>query len=120
MSFLGNADMASRIVRSLICATIIACWPLLDAPPVRACEIGSRLTRETVEAAVTMFRGQLVEYEVIKGNAVKLRFVVTETYRGQKRDEWSLLWVNSTFGVPKDLEAFLEGKANDLVVGVTT
>jgi hypothetical protein len=72
----------------------------------------------TVEAAVSIFRGKIVEYQIIEGNFVKLRFDVTATYRGEKKEHWILLWANSTFGVPRDIAEYQKYYGRDTVVGV--
>jgi hypothetical protein len=110
--------MAFHVTR--VSLVIAICLAHSGLHPANACAIASTLARDTIEASATIFRGRIVEYEVVRGNIVKLRFAVTETYKGEAQDEWTLLWANSTFAVPEDLEAFRVSYGDDTVVGVTT
>ncbi len=111
----------ARVALGLFRATIVSLWVVpLGAHIVHACEAYQPMTQETVDAARTIFRGKISDYEIVRSNWVKLRFVVTETYRGLRQDEWTLLWINSTYGVPEDLETFRGANGDEMVVGVTT
>jgi hypothetical protein len=113
-------DMAFHVNRFFL---VITFWLALSGlHPASACDKGGGLTQETVDASATIYRGKIAEYEIIDRRVGKLRFVVTETYRGQSRDEWTLLLlpVYGNFLVPEDLEAFRREYGDDTVVGVTT
>lgn len=78
----------------------------------------STVSPSTVEAATTIFRGKIVDYEIIERNFVKIRFEVTETYRGQKNDHWTLIWANSTFRVPASMAEYQKYYGTETVVGI--
>jgi len=48
--------------------------------------------------------------------AAEITFVVSDTFRGEARDFWTVVWQNSTFEHPDDLNAFKEEIGDDLVI----
>ena len=112
--------MAVPMKQSIVNAFCFAGVSLWSAPSVNACAVGqSHFRLETLDSAETVFRGHVSAYEIIEGNFVKLKFKTIETYKGQKRPEWTLIWANSTFAVPDNIEEFRRHYGDDTMVGVT-
>lgn len=47
-----------------------------------------------IATATIAFRGKLLELTKIDDQRAKVRFVVMETFRGEKRAEWTLIWAS--------------------------
>ncbi|NIA70670.1 hypothetical protein HBA54_18900 [Pelagibius litoralis] len=91
--------------------------------PATACTVGwpyepeKPFSEAYLQEGYTLFRGTVVDYEVV-GHYGLVSFAVTQTYRGLRERAWRAVWANSTFGVPKDLDSFKVEVGKDLVVAL--
>lgn len=85
----------------------------------KACRIAHHEVQdETIDATWVIFRGAVVSYQLIDSAYAKVIFKTTETYRGESRKTWEVIWQNSTFGHPKDIGEFRKHFGKDTVVGL--
>ena len=94
-------------------------WPLGQG--ALACAIAHNFfAASEVREAVSIFRGSVAGYDLAGAYSAKVRFVTTQTYRGEARNTWTLVLTNTlAFERPKDLEEFIKYYGMDTIVGVS-
>lgn len=88
--------------------------------PADACVIGYPFNERTIDDAEVIFRGRPIAYARMEDEFVtaRLGFQVMETYRGEHRRTWHVVWQNSTYSIPDNLWEFVERYGWDVVVGL--
>jgi hypothetical protein len=95
-------------VRAMLAPLII----FVAAPPAHACRASTPLVVEDIRQADLVFTGRLVRYELVspgRPNSLDeyalLTVRVDTVLKGTASGDVQLYWWNSTFGVPKTMEA---------------
>lgn len=117
-----------RRLAAMLLAAAIAGFPLA---PAHACmwndayEPDKPFDETYFSGAKVIFRGSPIGYrypnsnlndQTIVGNRAEITFSVAETYQGEQRDVWTVVWITTAFPTPIDLLAFKHEIGDDLVV----
>lgn len=132
--------MDRRLARCAAALLFAALFFGIPAQPALACTVGTPFAAGKpfsdtyFDAGHTIFRGKPMRYRLLKfpteitsiipeefrgearEYAAEITFAISDTLRGEARDPWVAVWENSTFGLPRDLNAFRDEIGDDLVI----
>jgi hypothetical protein len=116
----GRIDMLKRTKQVVSAGIALIFLQICVVSAASACMAYRGFVAKDLDTAEIVFRGRIEAYQVLgKERSAKLTFAVQETFKGPNNiSSWEGVWINSTYGLPKNYLEFTQLHGHEFIVGL--